>query len=190
MLAEIMEQNEIQQKVKTILNKRRIDMFKLKIHSIVDVITNSSTVIYTYQDSVKEAKELVQEVLTMMGIEDKTPDDIFYYGVFCDDDTYLENDDDLPDEAPTIGWGEGTTKETREAQRKIQKDWFDAIKLSIIKGEVEKPEWMESAEEGYDDGWNPDTELHLLVKDERFRGLADKIKSLLNSVSADGGRDG
>ena len=41
-------------------------MIKIKFHSIVDVITNSSTVIYTYQDSVGVAKSLVKEVLKEM----------------------------------------------------------------------------------------------------------------------------
>jgi hypothetical protein len=72
---------------------------KIKFHSIVDVITNSSTVIYTYQNSVSEAKELVQAILDLAG-EKVSPDDVFYYGVFCDDDRYFDSED-LPSDCPT-----------------------------------------------------------------------------------------
>lgn len=52
-------------------------MNTLHIHSFVDVITNSSTVIYTYQDKcVPAAKELIGEVLKMLN-ESKTVDDLF-----------------------------------------------------------------------------------------------------------------
>ena len=32
-------------------------IYKISIHSMVDLITNSSTVIYTWQDSTKQAKK-------------------------------------------------------------------------------------------------------------------------------------
>jgi hypothetical protein len=95
-------------------------MIKLKIHSIVDVITNSSTVIYTYQNSTKQAKELVAEMLKLAGI-DKTPDDVFYYGVFNDEYRY---EDDLP---------EGVD--------------FDSFVRDAISGEIENPEWLDSDDE-------------------------------------------
>jgi len=158
-------------------------MIKVKIHSVVDVITNSSTVIYTYQDSVKEAKALVQELLNLTGEKDKSPDDVFFYGVFCDDDRYLEGDN-LPDECPTVDWSSDKRKEHQEAQNL----WFENLKLSIIKGEIEKPGWMDSCEDGYD--WDPDRYLNLIPKDERYAELGKKIESLLCSPTSDGGRDG
>lgn len=66
-------------------------MEKLKLHSIVDVITNSSTVIYTYQDSIEESKELLQEILNIANIE-KSVDDLFYIDTFLEDiSIYIEN---------------------------------------------------------------------------------------------------
>jgi len=51
--------------------------FKLKIHSVVEIITNSSTVIYSYQaSSVEPAKELIQEILKAFG-EDREVDQLF-----------------------------------------------------------------------------------------------------------------
>jgi hypothetical protein len=161
---------------------------KIKIHSIVDVITNSSTVIFTYQNSVKQAKELVQEVLNIAEI-DKTPDDIFYYGVFCDEDTYFGNGK-LPEDCPkTVGdYGSDERKECEKEQNK----WLDDLKLSIMNG-AEKPQWMIDVEEycgEYGDGWCPETWLYIIPKEEKYKKLAVKIINLLCSVSADGGRDG
>lgn len=167
-------------------------MFKIDIHSIVDVITNSSTVIYTYQDSVKETKELIQEVLNLMG-ENKTPDDIFYYGVFCDNDYYTdyldEQEEDIPEDFPRYKNYKEIYGDYQE-YRKAVKKWMDNLKLSVLKGEMEKPDWMEKTEEGDYDYWGPSTYIYLSSKDKRFENLAFKICSLLNSVTADGGGDG
>lgn len=156
-------------------------MLKIKIHSIVDVITNSSTVIFTYQNSVKEAKELVAEVLRLAG-EDKTPDDVFYYGVFCEDDQYLYSEN-LPEDCPD--------DPDYKTKGKLRREWLDKIKLDIITGEIEQPQWMSKCEEAdkWSD-WLPSSLLYLMPKDPKYEPLADKIKSLLGSVGADGGRDG
>lgn len=150
---------------------------KIKIHSIVDVITNSSTVIYTYQNSTKQAKELVEEVLKLCEI-DKTPDDIFWFGVFCDADYYTdylnENDINLK------GYPEDYKK---------QNVWMEEFFLKIMKGDVELPEWFSICEDG-GDYWDPDSYLYILPKDDKYNDLGIKIKKLLGSVSADGGREG
>jgi hypothetical protein len=163
-----------------------MELIKFNIHSVVDLITNSSTTIYTYQNSIHEAKELVQEVLNISGIKDKTPDDIFYYGVWCDDDQYLEKIDDVED-APkvTAKWDTDEGKQQRKEQRK----WLSDLQISIMKGETKYPDWMSEAETN-GDYYDPDSYLCLIVKDEIYSGLADKIKALINSVDADGGRDG
>jgi hypothetical protein len=60
---------------------------------MVDVITNSSTTIYTNQDdSVQPAKELVSEMLKLFGVTNLTPDDIFEFRVVKEDEDYSEND--------------------------------------------------------------------------------------------------
>jgi hypothetical protein len=152
-------------------------MLKFKFHSFVDVITNSSTVIYTYQNSVEQAKELVEKMLKLAGITDKTADDIFYYGVFCDDDRYFnhyndEESEELPYESNNLDM------------------WLKSLKLSIMKGEVEKPNWMNNVENNNSGGWDPDSYLYLISKEDKYKVFGDKICALLNSVSADGGRDG
>jgi hypothetical protein len=170
-------------------------MLKFKFHSFVDVITNSSTTIYTYQNSVKQAKELVEEMLKLAGINDKTADDVFYYGVFCDNERYFEGKLDEEDflEEHNIGNfpkndADYGTDEHKDLMKK-QDEWLLNIQLSIMKGEIKKPSWMKECETN-DDYWNPDSYLTLLPKEEKYEAFGKKIKALLNSVSADGGRDG
>jgi hypothetical protein len=176
-----------------------MEVFKFSIHSIVDVITNSSTVIYTYEDGCEApAKELIDEMLKLSGESDKKSDDIFYIGTFCDDDQYLdhinesdEDEDEENDELPNVvkvtgEWGTPEYNESVDAQ----KVWLNKLQLSIIKGEIEKPKWMETAEEGHDYGWRPSTYLTLIPKDEKYAEFGRKISSLLSGIEADGGRDG
>jgi len=169
-------------------------MIKLKLHSVVDVITNSSTVIYTYQNgSVTPAKELVNEVLKLQGITDKTADDVFYYGVFCEDDVYFnvldERGRDKPEDYPNVSGSWGSTERTESEA--LRQKWFDDIVMKIMKGEMTQPEWMDEAETAHGwSEWAPNSYLTLVPKDEKYNDLGNKIKALLNSVDADGGRDG
>ena len=162
-------------------------MIKIKVHSMVDVITNSSTVIYTYQNSTGQAKELVQEVLTLSGITDKTPDDIFWYGEFYSDFVdVLENYiDDLDDEdLKTEG-----LQEYLDLDCKGQEKWAEDYIAAVMRKEKDKPQWMERTDD-FVDQWEPDIALYMIPKDEKYAVLGEKIKKLLGSVNADGGVDG
>lgn len=156
-------------------------MIKIKFHSIVDVITNSSTVIFTYQDSVTQAKELVAEVLKLSGVEDKTPDDLFHYGIFCDEDQYLEDidDDEIPEDMPEITGAYGSDE--RKESEKIQTAWFNGLLEKIIKGEIEQPEWMGKKETNYDD-YSYSTYLYLIPKSDEYNELGKRIQKLLGTV--------
>ena len=161
-------------------------MFKLNIHSIVDVITNSSTVIYTYQNGVKEAKELLQEILNIIG-EKKEVDDLFSIGVFAsDNDIYTEylselvedGDDEYPDNYPVDGW-------------EAQGEYIDELKENILKKEIKKPKWMEEAESKEDyNGYTAETSLYISPKDEKYTLLIEKMMSFLNSPAHEAFRDG
>jgi hypothetical protein len=154
-------------------------MIKVIIHSSVDLITNSSTVIFTYQDSIEQAKELVNEVLKLSNITDKTADDIFWYGLFYENnDTYLENDEFLnhfQDELDYLDYKE-------------KDKWLDQLKLSIMKGEIQEPTCMQNIYNYLD--MDNSYCLYLIPKDNKYKELADKIENLLGSVNADGDRDG
>ncbi len=162
-------------------------MFKLDIHSIVDVITNSSTTIYTYQDGIKEAKELLQEILNIMG-EKKGVDDLFSIGVFAsDNDTYTEylselGEDDVdteyPDNYPLDSW-------------KAQDKYIDTLIENVLSGAIKKPKWMDEAE-GKEDymGYTNPTSLHIVPIDAKHVGLVEKMMSFLNSPYHEAFRDG
>lgn len=162
-------------------------MFKIKIHSVVDVITNSSTTIFTYQnDSIEPAKELIDEILKLAGITDKKADDIFYFGVFCQEYEYIEYIEEECIEGfenfDNLDWG---SPEYDEAKQKNY-DKLKGLFLSIMKGEIEKPDWMISVEDGISN-FAPNSLLWLEPKDPIYEELGLKISSLLCSVSADGG---
>lgn len=169
-------------------------MIKLKLHSVVDVITNSSTVIYTYQNGcIEPAKELVDEMLKLSGVTDKTAEDVFYFGVFCDDQQYFDilnnKGSKIPEGCPEVT-GHWSSEERKETEALRQK-WFDDIVLKVMKGEISKPDWMEEAESAHGwSEWAPDSYLCLTPKDEKYTEFGNKIKKLLNGVTADGGRDG
>ena len=151
--------------------------YKLKIHSVVDVITNSSTVIYTYQDSsLQAAKDLFQEFLTLLG-EKVDVDSVFSFGVFASDlNTYCES-----------GYFPEELKDEQDYKQEYKN--VEDIITSVLNKEMEKPNWMTEAENDYYD-WKNSTSLYIKPKDEKYNALAEKALKFLNSVDADGGYGG
>jgi hypothetical protein len=153
-----------------------MNITKIKLHSSVDLITNSSTVIFTYQDgSLEPLKDLVNEMLKTFG-RTETFDDIFYADVFLEDDyQYFES---YNIECPLTG--DDTDSQLKE------------LKLQIIKGEIEKPQWMIDieGEQSRCDYYLPDTQLEILPKDEKYSELANKLLRYLNSTDHEATRDG
>lgn len=148
-------------------------MIKVKLHSSVDVITNSSTVIFTYQNSTEEVKELVAEILKLSDTPDLTPDDVFYYGTFCESDVYADSEGIVPEEYTN----------TEMVERTI---------VAVLTGEMEKPDWMTEVEnnEDYFEYYCPDVYLHVLAKEEKYKPLGQKLLDFLNSPSHEATRDG
>jgi cupin superfamily acireductone dioxygenase involved in methionine salvage len=155
-----------------------MEIIKIKLHSSVDLITNSSTVIFTYSEgSLSAVKDLVNEMLKVFGREE-TFDDIFYAEVFLQDDSDYYENDLSPEELTLDDW-----KETQKV--------FEALKLSVLKKEIEKPNWMEKIEDEENfDGYNSSTSLNLMAKDEKYSELANKLLKYLYSTSHEATRDG
>lgn len=63
----------------------------IKVHSIVDVITNSSTVIYTQADegTIKSVKELINALLAI-GKSELTADDLFEFSLDDDEESHSD----------------------------------------------------------------------------------------------------
>lgn len=145
---------------------------KLNFHSFVDLITNSSTVIYTYSDScIGPVKELINEFLKLSE-SDKTADDMFYFWVFLEDtDRYLGVEDD-----------DGNFYISENGN-------LDELLDDILTGKIEKPDWMNEAEKSYD-GFDLDTTLYIKAKDEKYSDLAEKLIKYLYSPGHEAGYDG
>lgn len=140
---------------------------KIKIHSTVDLITNSSTVIFTYSEgAIKEVKEVIDEVLKLQGI-DKRADDLFYIDTFLDKTCNYKKQEDFPENGD-----------------------IDEIINDVLIGKIDRPKWMNDAEE--DESWNGyrgDTMLYIKPKESKYEGLAQKLISFLYSTNHEATRD-
>lgn len=151
---------------------------KLKIHSVVDLITNSSTVIFTYSEgSLPALKELVNEMLKTFGRTEKF-DDVFYADVFLDDDyRYIESYEAFNEV---------------ESYENVDYNYIQKMKQHILTGEITKPKWMLDAEDGVD-SYSYDrypTTLEIIPKEEKYKELADLLLRYLYSTDHEATRDG
>jgi|ERR1035437_810975 hypothetical protein len=146
---------------------------KVNLHSSVALITNSSTVIFTYSNGcIEPVKDLINEMLNVFDVKDKKADDLFYFGVFLNDyDSFLEENDD-------------------EDSFKIID--VEAIIDQVLAGEIGRPDWMIRADEdeSYFDGFSHPTSLYIKPKDEKYKALANKLLKYLNSQCHEATRDG
>ena len=142
------------------------------------------TITFVYSsESVEALKKLFTELRWVFGYT-TVPElnDMFYYGVFCKPNTYSNFN----------GWekahGEGI--EVPEMLTSVcptpseKEDFVKRTINEIIKGEIEKPEWMKYVEEeSVCSCCNaaPSTFLTLIPKDEKYRTLADRLLDFLYS---------
>ena len=141
-------------------------VIKIPLHSIIDVITNSSTEIYTfYGPSVEPAKELIGEMLKTFGI-DKTVDEIFNIYVLGDE---VENYIDA-----TQHWPDGMTE-----------DKVVELYNAASENGDEKPDWFNAVEKDEECGWYeyapPINSLYLVPRDEKYVELGNKLGKFLYS---------
>lgn len=147
----------------------------IKIHSVVDIITNSSSVIYTYSDSaVKPLKELFTEIFKLLG-DPQHVDDVFEIVVMPDGDVLWDRFDNFVEDldpewpfyerykkisemsSPSSQYSELVNLFTEKYKRGIKEDWMDV---------------------GEDSG----TKLKIFVKDEKYNELASKAIKFLYST--------
>lgn len=149
---------------------------KLKIHSGVDLITNSSTIIFTYSEgSLSALKDLVDEMLKTFGKIEKF-DDVFAADVFLDDiEQYVEY---LQNKYPDLD--------------DIDSDYIEQLKQRILIGQEEKPQWMFEVENcNYNwQEYRRSTCLEIIPKDEKYKQLASLLLTYLYSTDHEATRDG
>lgn len=142
------------------------------------------TITFVYSsESVEALKKLFTELRWVFGYTTVSElNDMFYYGVFCKPNTYSNFN----------GWekAQGEGIEVPEMLTSVcptpseREDFVKRIIIAIIKGEIEKPEWMRYVEEeSVCSCCNaaPSTFLTLIPKDEKYRTLADRLLDFLYS---------
>jgi len=146
-------------------------MVKIPIHSVIDLITNSSTEIFiNCKDSIEPTKELLNEFLKLIG-SDKTCDEVFEISTEYDDDNienFLEYWCEYDDEELYKELGFGMIK--YDERLKVIKDFIKGIK----EGRKEKPKW-------FDDGWHVQVHLVIKAKDEKYEKFVELLKKFLLS---------
>ena len=147
------------------------ESFNISIHSITDLITNSSTTIFTYSEgSVKAVKDMFSELIKTFGIA-KSFDEMFDVITLADADVYAEYIESLDEE----DYPDGITSET---------SFYELVK-DVRNGKVEKPEWFEEAEnvERRYNYYRPSNELYLIPKSKEYIDLSNAIINFLYSPS-------
>ncbi|CAB4131463.1 hypothetical protein UFOVP276_211 [uncultured Caudovirales phage] len=155
---------------------------RIKLHSITDLITNSSTVIYTYSDaSVAALRKMIDEVFNVLGLSTKC-DDVFTLTVTSDDvgvyaDAIAEMDD-KPDGFDGLDNDQLTEK-------------VEEIFAKVIKGDIEKPQWMSDVEDSEDcDSYRTGTTLNITPKSPAFKKLASLVRDFLYSTEHEANYNG
>lgn len=150
--------------------KTENETLKIDIHSITDLITNSSTTIFTYSEgSVKAVKDMFGELAKTFNIT-KSFDEMFVIITLADADVYAEYIDSLDKK----DYPDGITQETS----------FYELVNDVRSGKVEKPEWFEEAEntENSYNYYRPSNELYLIPKSEEYVNLGKAIINFLYST--------
>lgn len=137
-----------------------------------------SFIIFTYSSaSLNKVKDLLNEIINTFGLT-VSVDDMFYYGVFCAVSQYVGTPE-LNKEIsciPAILTSEYTPYCEKE-------DYVKGIINSVIKGEIDKPEWMIEIEQSDRCGrYSPSTYLVLVSKEEKYEKLGRKLIEFLYST--------
>lgn len=123
-------------------------------------------------------RELIESLNSTFSIKD-TLDDMFYYGVFCNMETYANyrGYDNCDCEVPML-------LKDRCQSAAAKKDYVKGMIEGILKGTQDKPDWMFCVEENayfnkFED--QPSTFLVLLPKDEKYVKFGEALTNFLYS---------
>jgi hypothetical protein len=149
---------------------------RINPHSFVDIITNSSTVIYTYVQSIDAVKEFINEVLANIPNLTVTADDLYEFKKQLRDPEsiawrILEDPDDPHHKAlneinEKASWGEPGYKDKWEE--------INAYVLEHIDPDTDRYD-------DWDSDFSPETELVMIPKQSRDEARED-LGELLDSI--------
>lgn len=137
------------------------------------------TFIYS-SPSIEALENLIKSFLATFNIP-KTIDEMFEYGVFCKPETYANFE--FWDEAPlNLCVPDNLTSVCSKPSDRM--NYVKMIIEQIIKGEIDKPEWMLYVEQTascnkFNDA--PSTFLTIIPKSDEYRDLANKLIEFLYS---------
>ena len=149
---------------------------KIPVHSMIDLITNSSTEIFVdSESSLKPAKELLAELLRMDG-SDKSVDDVFTLSLEYGDTYYLVDvlTDRMEDYDEEMYKKLGLTGDWREDEKKV-KVYVD----DFTSGKIEKPKYLDDLMN--DQEINMDTYLVVKSNDSFYDKFLELLKKLMYS---------
>jgi len=155
---------------------------KIKVHSFVDVITNSSTVIYTSSaNCIGPVRELIAEIFKFNNITDNI-DDIFDIKLNVDADQYMDRYEDEVED-----YDENDPERYVEYFSLPEDDWsakgkfIDNIVQAVYNDKLPKPRWMESME----NEMQCSSRVSIVAKDVKYENIAKLIHKVLYSTSCD-----
>ena len=136
--------------------------------------------------SVEEARKLVNSFIRTLVSEysELNFDNMFYAGVFCATTTYANYEywDEL---SVNLERPEILTSVCSTEQERI--NYVDEVINAVIKGEIEKPEWMVEIEGtavcDENSLMSPSTFLRLIPKDNKYTELGERLISFLYSIN-------
>jgi len=165
---------------------------KIKLHSMVDIITNSSTVIYCqcHDNTIETMKGIINTFLKQAG-SNKTAEDLYTFKIVADSEYEIERLGDRIDEGEEeiIEFMEQNSIDfTYENWKKMNWDDRDKILRSFL-DEIGNGNIKEY--DGYGENYNGyDTRDLILIpksKDKEIINMSQMVKTLFE---IDGGRDG
>jgi len=155
-------------------------MAKITVHSTTSLITNSSTTIYTKSDcSIEPFKALINEMLSLMGI-DKTCDDIFDVKIVGDEgeskvwDMVFDNVYNESEGTEDLLLPDGEPDEEKITQ----------LLDDVNSGKIDAPYWLEEIKSCVSSNSAGGTSLEITTKDPKYENLAQLAIEFLYSTEA------
>jgi hypothetical protein len=155
----------------------------LKLHSIIDVITNSSTEIYTYvgKYSIDKAYELLNEILKIAG-SDKKAEDLFDVKLVLTEDLIDHftciDEEDWPSELENDEISKALLVEYNQLSNYTEKRAFIQNKIRPCLTENNRWEYFKT------DNYSADTKLVITAKDKNISN-ADLFTKFFNLFKQD-----
>lgn len=145
----------------------------VKIHSVIDVITNSSTEMFTFMDDcVEPVKELIEVIGKSMGVE-ANADDMFEISVLPEDDSWLR--DYASDE-----YNFDANYPVSQRMLEIEQSYS---------GEITPPEWLKQFTKKFCDYKSGEastgTVLAFYIKDSKYAEIGEAIQKVLGSIKSE-----